>query len=401
MIQTIVCIHYTQLFDIINGSIMLHGKLPGTGTNIFTVMSRMAADHDAINLSQGFPDFDGPEALRERVSYHLAHGHNQYAPLAGVPSLCEQIAYKVKDLYDCEVDPGSEVAVTPGATEALYCAITAMIHPGDEVIVFDPAYDTYAPGVELNGGITRHIALQYPDFRIDWQQVRDTISERTRMIIINSPHNPTGSMLDEDDMAELRDIVDRHDILLLSDEVYEHICFDGREHLSVLRYPDLAARSFAVSSFGKTYHTTGWRVGYCIAPEQLMKEFLLIHQFVNFSTQSPMQYAIADFLDDCPQHHYELGDFYQAKRDRFLELMGGSRFRMQRSAGTYFQLADYSGISDEEDTLFSARMTREDGVATIPVSVFYRDPPAQRIVRFCFAKHDETLVKAADVLRNL
>jgi methionine aminotransferase len=380
---------------------MQASKLPGTGTNIFTVMSKMAADHGAINLSQGFPDFDGPEELRERVSYHMAHGHNQYAPLAGVPALCEQIAIKVRDLYGCDVDPGSEVAVTPGATEALFCAITAMIHPGDEVIVFDPAYDTYAPGVELNGGTTRHIALHYPDFKIDWQLVRDTINERTRMIVINTPHNPTGSMLDETDIQNLRDIVAKHDIVLLSDEVYEHICFDGEQHHSVLRYPDLAARSFAVSSFGKTYHTTGWRVGYCVAPKVLMKEFLLIHQFVNFSTQTPMQYAIADFLAACPQHHYELGAFYQNKRDLFMQLMSGSRFRMLPSAGTYFQLAEYSEISNEKDTDFSARLTREKKVATIPVSVFYRDPPGQHIVRFCFAKHDDTLTAAAEILRAL
>lgn len=380
---------------------MLRSKLPGTGTNIFTVMSKMAQDHGAINLSQGYPDFDGPQALRDRVNYHLSHGHNQYAPLAGVPALRKQIAHKVKDLYNCDVDPDREVVVTPGATEALYCAITAMIHPGDEVIVFDPAYDTYDPSVTLNGGITKHISLTYPDFGIDWQCVRDTITERTRMIILNSPHNPTGSMWSEEDIQQLRKVIESRDILLLSDEVYEHIYFDDRQHLSLLRYPDLAAKSFIVSSFGKTYHTTGWRVGYCIAPMGLMEEFLLVHQFINFSTQTPMQYAIADFLEACPQHHHELGAFYQRKRDLFLELMAGSRFQLAPCSGTYFQLADYSAISHEEDTGFCARLTREHKVATIPVSVFYQDPPDQHILRFCFAKHDDTLAKAAKKLRKL
>ncbi|MFC1701577.1 methionine aminotransferase [Pseudomonadota bacterium] len=282
---------------------MLRNKLPGKGTTIFTVMSKMAHDHDAINLAQGFPDFEGPLALRERVAYHIAHRHNQYAPLAGVPQLREQIAAKVLDLYACEIDPDNEVVVTPGATEALFCAITAVVHPGDEVIVFDPAYDTYEPGVTLNGGITKHISLGYPDFAIDWQQVRDTITDRTRMIILNSPHNPTGTIWSDEDIQQLRQAIAGRDIYLLSDEVYEHICFDGKQHLSLLRYPDLAARSFVVSSFGKTYHTTGWRIGYCIAPPSLMEEFLRIHQFINFSTSTPMQYAIADFLSDNPQHH--------------------------------------------------------------------------------------------------
>ena len=305
---------------------MLRNKLPGKGTTIFTIMSKMAHDHGAINLSQGFPDFDGPRALRERVTYHMDHGHNQYAPLAGVPELREQIAEKVLDLYGCEIDPDSQIAVTPGATEALFCAVSAVVHPGDEVIVFDPAYDCYEPDVILNGGVTRHITLKYPDFSIDWQQVRDMINERTRLIILNTPHNPTGTLWTERDIQNLRDIVAGRPIHLLSDEVYEHICFDGKQHLSLLRYPDLAARTFAISSFGKTYHATGWRVGYCIAPKALMKEFLRIHQFINFSTNAPMQYAIADFLRDCPQHHHDLGDFYQQKRDLFCELLKPSEF---------------------------------------------------------------------------
>lgn len=380
---------------------MLRNKLPGKGTNIFSVMTEMAQQHGAINLSQGFPDFDGPQALRERVTYHMDHGHNQYAPLAGIPELREQIADKVLDLYGCKVNPDSEVVVTPGATEAIFCAITAVVHPGDEVIIFDPAYDTYEPSVTLNGGVSRHIALQYPDFAIDWQQVRDTITDRTRMIILNTPHNPTGVLWTEQDIQHLREVIAGRDIHLLSDEVYEHICFDGLLHHSLLRYPDLAAKTFVISSFGKTYHTTGWRVGYCIAPQALMDELLRVHQFINFSTATPMQYAIADFLQDCPQHHHELGSFYQQKRDLFCELMAPSRFSMAPSAGTYFQLADYSAISDEPDTEFTARLTRKHGVAAIPISVFYKDAPKQRVIRFCFAKHDDTLREAAARLINL
>ena len=380
---------------------MLRNKLPGKGTTIFTIMSKMALEHGAINLSQGFPDFDGPRALRERVAYHMDHGHNQYAPLAGVPELREQIAEKVLDLYGCEIDPDSQIAVTPGATEALFCAVSAVVHPGDEVIVFDPAYDCYEPDVILNGGVTRHITLKYPDFSIDWQQVRDMINERTRLIILNTPHNPTGTLWTERDIQNLRDIVAGRPIHLLSDEVYEHICFDGKQHLSLLRYPDLAARTFAISSFGKTYHATGWRVGYCIAPKALMKEFLRIHQFINFSTNAPMQYAIADFLRDCPQHHHDLGDFYQQKRDLFCELLKPSEFMFIPSGGTYFQLADYSAISDEPDTEFAARLTREHKVAAIPVSVFYKSQPDQRVVRFCFAKDNGTLREAAERLGEL
>ncbi len=380
---------------------MLRNKLPGKGTTIFTVMSKMAQDEGAINLSQGLPDFDGPQALRERVAHHMAHGHNQYAPLAGVMGLRQQIAAKVLDLYGCHIDPDSEVTVTPGATEAIFCAITAVVHPGDEVIVFDPAYDTYEPSVTLNGGRTRHIALHYPDFAIDWQQVKDSITDRTRLIILNTPHNPTGTLWGEQDIQQLREVIAGRDIHLLSDEVYEHICFDDRPHLSLLRYPDLAARTFVISSFGKTYHATGWRVGYCIAPHPLMEEFLRIHQFINFSTNTPLQYAIADFLRDCPQHHRELGAFYQPKRDLFLELLKKSKFGMPPSRGTYFQLADYSAVSTEPDTEFAARLTREYKVAAIPISVFYLDPPQQQIVRFCFAKHDDTLREAAERLLRL
>jgi len=380
---------------------MLKNKLPGKGTTIFTVMSKMAQEHGAINLSQGFPDFDGPPELRKRVAYHMGKSHNQYAPLAGVAELREQIAGKVLDLYGRKINPDTEVVVTPGATEAIFCAITAVVHPGDEVIVFDPAYDTYEPGVTLNGGVTKHITLHYPDFTIDWQQVRDSITDRTRLIILNTPHNPTGSMWSEQDIQELRATVADRNIFLISDEVYEHICFDGKQHQGLLRYPDLADRTFVTSSFGKTYHVTGWRIGYCIAPPPLMKEFLRIHQFINFSTNTPMQYAIADFLRDNPQHHNELGSFYQQKRDLFCDLLAPSRLSLIPSAGTYFQLADFSAISDEPDTEFTARLTREHKVAAIPVSVFYQQAPDQQVVRFCFAKHDDTLREAASLLERL
>jgi methionine aminotransferase len=361
-------------------------------------MSNMADDQGAINLSQGFPDFDGPQALRDRVIFHLNNGHNQYAPLAGIPELREQIAAKVSDLYACAVDPDRGVTVTPGATEAIYCVVTTVVHPGDEVIVFDPAYDTYAPCVSLNGGVTQHIPLGYPDFSIDWQRVRDTINDRTRLIILNTPHNPTGTVWSEQDIQSLREVIEGRDILLLSDEVYEHISFDDEPHLSLLRYPDLADKSFVISSFGKTYHATGWRVGYCIAPPPLMTEFLRIHQFINFSTNTPLQYAIADFLRDCPRHHHELGGFYQRKRDLLCELLASSDFKIRPAAGTYFQLADYSAISNEPDTEFATRLTCDYKVAVIPISVFYEVPPDQRIIRLCFAKHDDTLREAGERL---
>ena len=373
----------------------LKSKLPGAGTTIFTVMSRLALEHGAINLSQGFPDFDGPPRLRERVTWHLEHGHNQYAPMAGVPELCEQIAHKVHTLYGRVVDPQGEVTVTPGATEAIYCAVTAVVHSGDEAIIFDPAYDTYAPAITLNGGITHRIPTVYPDFRIDWDRVRDTVNERTRLIMLNTPHNPSATTWSQHDIDCLREITAGSRICLVSDEVYEHIVFDGQAHLSLLRYPDLAGRTFAVFSFGKTYHATGWRVGYCVAPAKLMQEFLRIHQFINFSTNAPMQYALADFLRDCPEYHGTLAAFYQQKRDLFRSLLAPSAFRLPPSAGTFFQLAEYSAVSGETDMDFVNRLTREHKVAAIPVSVFYEHPPEQRVIRFCFAKGDDTLREAA------
>ncbi len=380
---------------------MLTSKLAQFGTTIFTVMSKLANEHDAINLSQGFPDFEGPQELRDRVAWHMNHGHNQYSPLTGIPGLCTAIAEKVKFLYDCDIDPVSEVTVTPGATEAIYCAITALVHPGDEVIVFDPAYDTYEPSVLLNGGITHRIALVYPDFAIDWQSVSDCINERTRLIILNTPHNPSGTTWSKADIDALREVIDGRDIYLLSDEVYEHIIFDGAEHVSLLRYPDLRERALVVSSFGKTYHATGWRIGYCIAPPALMTELVRVHQFVNFSTNAPLQYAIADYLRDCPDHHLNLGGFYQPKRDLFCELLEASKLDCLPAKGTYFQLADYSAISDLPDTEFAIWMTVEKGLASIPVSVFYRQPPNQKVIRFCFAKDESTLRQAGEILAAL
>lgn len=375
-------------------------KLPKVGTTIFTEMSQLAAEHGAINLSQGFPDFDGPLALLDRVTYYLENGANQYAPMIGVPSLRNAIAVKAERLYRCRVNADSEVTVTSGATEALFAAIGSVVSPGDEVIVFDPAYDSYEPAIELNGGKAVHLALQAPGFAIDWPQVASAMTDRTRMIVINSPHNPTGSVLSESDLDQLEALVKGTDILLLSDEVYEHICFNG-EHQSMLRRPELAKRAFVVSSFGKTFHTTGWKVGYCIAPEPLTREFRKLHQYLTFCTVHPIQLALADFMNDFPEHYLELPAFYQQKRDLFCQLMAGSRFTFVPADGTYFQLMDYSGISEhsaKSDVEFARWLTSEVGVAAIPISVFYETAPEQKLVRFCFAKDDATLKRAAEKL---
>ena len=374
-------------------------KLPDVGTTIFTVMSQLAADHLAVDLSQGFPDFSAPAALLDRVSHHLQAGHNQYAPMAGLPALRDQIARKTEQLYGRSTDPDSEVTVTSGATEALFAAIEAFVHPGDEVIVFDPAYDSYDPAIRLAGGQARHLPLTDGDFSIDWQRVHDSLGPRTRMLIVNNPHNPTGAVLTDRDIAALAELLDRHDLLVLADEVYEHMVYDGRKHLSLLRYPDIAARSLTVSSFGKTYHATGWKIGYVVAPPELTLEFRRIHQFVQFCVATPLQHALADFLASDPQHYLELAGFYQAKRDRFCALMENSGFHLQPSAGTYFQLADYAGLSELGDVEFSRELTTRHGVGCIPVSVFQAEVPAeQRLLRFCFAKHDETLAQAAERL---
>jgi len=373
-------------------------KLPQVGTTIFTRMSALAQEHQALNLSQGFPDFDGPQALLSRVDHYIRQGANQYAPMSGVPSLRTAIAAKVERCYGRRVDADAEVTVTSGATEALFAAISAVVRPGDEVLVFDPAYDSYDPAIALNGGKAVHIPLQPPAFEIDWEQVRQAISPSTRMIILNTPHNPTGQTLAAADMQALSDLLAGTDILLLADEVYEHIVFDGEAHQSINRYPALAERSFVVSSFGKTYHTTGWKIGYCVAPAPLTAELRKIHQYLTFSTSTPMQLALADYLKDDPQHDQALPAFYQAKRDRFNARMAESRFTFTAAAGTYFQVMDYSAISDLPDTEFVIWLIEQAGVAAIPLSVFYQQPPEMRLVRFCFAKSEATLDQAAERL---
>jgi len=380
----------------------LHSKLPDVGTTIFTVMSQMALDHGAINLSQGYPDYDGPALLKERLAWHVEHGHNQYAPLAGVPALREQIAAKVARCYGRGVDPAQEITVTPGATEAIYCAVTAVVRPGDEVIMFDPVYDCYDPAVRLAGGVAVHLPLAAPDYRIDWDVVARSITPRTRVIMVNSPHNPTGSVLDAADIAALTALAERHDLIVIADEVYEHLVFDGRRHESVLRAPRLAARSYAVFSFGKTYHVTGWKTGYCVAPPTLMTEFRRVHQFVAFVAVTPLQYALADYMAANPGHVDELPAFYQRKRDLFNAALAGSRLRFTPSAGTFFQLVDYAAVSDLDELAMAAWLTQSVGVAAIPMSVFYQSPPATgRTVRFCFCKEDETLLRAAALLGAL
>ena len=382
-------------------SIQVTSKLPHVGTTIFTVMSQMAAEHGAINLSQGFPDYDGPAALKDAVKRHIDEGFNQYPPMAGVLPLREAVAAKVLDCYGAQVSPDIEVTITPGATEAIYCAVMAIVQPGDEVIMFDPAYDSYEPAVLLAQGTPVRLPLAPPAYRIDWQRVRDVITSRTRMILVNSPHNPTGTVMTAADMAELAALAERHNLIVVSDEVYEHLVFDGRRHESVLLYPELAARSFAVSSFGKTYHVTGWKTGYCVAPPVLTTELRRVHQFVTFVGITPIQLGLAEFMRAHPEHLRELPAFYQAKRDVFNAAMAGSRFRLTPSSGTYFQLADYSAISDLPDREFATWLTKEVGVAAIPVSVFYETPPAARYVRFCFCKNEDTLRAAAAKLAAL
>ncbi|AFN78648.1 methionine aminotransferase [Stutzerimonas stutzeri DSM 10701] len=379
---------------------MLISKLPNVGTTIFTTMSQLAAEVGAINLSQGFPDFDGPQALREAVTRAVMDGRNQYAPMAGLPALREQVAVKVRSLYGREVSADSEITITPGATQAIFCAIHAVVRAGDEVIVFDPCYDSYEPAVELAGGVCIHQSLSLPDFSIDWQKLADAITPRTRMIVLNTPHNPSGALIDGADLERLAALVRERDIYLLSDEVYEHLVFDGREHASVLRHEELYQRAFVISSFGKTYHVTGWKTGYVVAPPNLTAELRKVHQYVSFTGVTPLQWALAEFMAAHPEHVRELPAFYQAKRDLFCDLLSGSRFGFTRTAGTYFQLADYSAIRPDLDDVAMARwLTREHGVASIPISVFYQSPPANlRLVRFCFAKQEETLRQAAERL---
>jgi methionine aminotransferase len=375
-------------------------KLPKVGTTIFTVMSQLAAEHKAVNLGQGFPDFDVPDFLQEVLARAMRDGRNQYAPMTGVPLLRQQIASKTESLYGRRVDAETDVTVTSGATEALFAAIHAVARAGDEVIVLDPCYDSYEPAIELAGARAVHVPLTAPDFSVDWQRVRDAVTPRTRMILINSPHNPTGAVLSADDLDALAQIVRDSDIIVLSDEVYEHIVFDGSAHQSVLRHAELAARSFVVSSFGKTYHCTGWKLGYCIAPAALSAEFRKVHQYLTFCSFNPAQWAFAAMIEQHPQHYLDLPAFYQGKRDGFRALLADTRFTLLPVRGAYFQLADYAAISDLDDLAFCRWLTVEKGVAAIPLSPFYESPPAgQRLVRFCFAKSDATQHAAAERLR--
>ena len=378
----------------------LTSRLPEVGTTIFSVMSALASEHGALNLSQGFPDFDAPAELLSLLDQHARAGHNQYAPMTGVPVLREAIAAKVSTLYGAQYDVDAEITVTAGATQAIFTAVAALVHPGDEVIVFTPVYDSYAPSVELQGGKVVYAHLTLPDYRPDWDEVARLITPRTRMIILNSPHNPTGTVWTAEDMAQLEALVKDTDIVLLSDEVYEHMVFDQARHESVLRYPGLAERSLVVSSFGKTYHITGWKVAYCLAPRELMAEFRKAHQFIVFTVHAPSQYALADFMKK-PGWYDLLKALYQGKRDIFRQALAGSRFELLPCQGTYFQCVKYAAISDEGDRAFVERLTRDHGVAAIPVSAFYPDGEDHGVIRFCFAKSAATLEQALERLIKL
>ena len=377
-------------------------KLPKVGTTIFTVMSQLALEHKAVNLGQGFPDFAVPERLVEALDRAMRDGKNQYAPMTGVPALRQAIAGKTQRCYGRTVDADAEITVTSGASEAIFDAVLAVVRPGEEVIVLDPCYDCYEPAIDLAGGRAVHVPLDADDFSVDWQRVRDAITPRTRMLMINTPHNPSGAMLTEADMRTLADILRDTQVLLLSDEVYEHIVFDGRRHESVLRYPELAERSFVVSSFGKTYHCTGWKIGYCIAPPALSAEFRKVHQYNTFCSFAPAQWAFAEMIEQAPEHYETLGDFYQAKRDRFRERLSGTRLKPLAVPGGYFQLVDYSAISDLDDAAFCRWLTIEKGVTAIPLSPFYETGPAgQRLARLCFAKNEGTLDAAIERLQGV
>ncbi|MBK6622744.1 MAG: aminotransferase class I/II-fold pyridoxal phosphate-dependent enzyme [Saprospirales bacterium] len=363
----------------------MKSKLPHIGTTIFAVMSALANEHGAINLSQGFPNFDPPQALRDLVMKYMNQGMNQYAPMPGVPALRKVIAEKIHSLYGLEVDPETEITVTSGGTQALFTAIAALIGPGDEAILVEPAYDSYGPAIEVQGGVAVSYELAAPDYRVDWARLEQLVTPRTRMIIVNTPHNPTGKTFTAADLHALEQLAERHDLWVLSDEVYEHLIFDGRKHESVFWYPKLYSRSLAVFSFGKTFHNTGWKMGYCVAPPYLMKEFRKVHQFNVFSANTPIQHALAEFLQR-PEEYLGLPAFYQQKRDFFLQAIAGSGLRPIPCEGTYFQLADYSPVSDLPDFEFCQWLTREIGVAAIPVSSFYVHKRDEKVLRFCFGK---------------
>lgn len=375
----------------------LKSKLPNTEQSIFATMSKLAAGHQAINLSQGFPDFDISGELIERVHYYMKAGFNQYAPMPGTERLRQAISTKVLKDHGVTYDPDSEINITAGATQALYTAISAFVRDEDEVIIFEPAYDAYAPAVRLNGGNAKFVQMDLPDYTINWSHVAKLMTNRTKMIIINTPHNPTGSLINEEDMTQLERMTNNSDIVILSDEVYEHLIFDGLQHQSVCRFPELARRSLVVGSFGKTFHATGWKMGYVLAPENLMKEFRKVHQWVVFAVNTPIQMALADLLQD-DKNYKNLPAFFQQKRDFFLGLIKNSRFRPVPCKGTYFQCLDYSAVSDENDLDFARRLTIDHKIASIPLSPFYMNSRDDKILRFCFAKKDETLVQAAKIL---
>ena len=379
---------------------VLTSKLPNVGTTIFAVMSGMAREEGALNLSQGFPDFEVDPALIDRVEHYMRKGFNQYAPMPGVPKLREAISHKIESLQGHRYDHEKEINITAGATQAIYTAISAVVQQGDEVLLFAPAYDCYEPAIEINGGKSVYATLRAPDYRIDWDEVEKLVSERTAMIVINSPHNPTGSVVPGEDLDKLAEICERYNIWLLSDEVYEHIVFDGQKHHSAASHPGLVNRSFVIGSFGKTFHATGWKLGYCCAPEAVMKEFRKVHQYVVFAVNHPVQLAVADHLST-PDNYLSVSPMYQEKRDRFLKALEGTKWQWQPSSGTYFQLLQYGDITDRSDTDFSEWMTRKMKLASIPISVFYPDGDDAHVLRFCFAKNNDTLDKAAEILKSI
>lgn len=374
-------------------------RLPEVGVSIFAVMTRLANEHGAINLSQGFPDFDCAPELIDLVRTWLGRSQNQYAPMPGVLALRQALSSSIERLYGARYDPDTEITITAGATEALFAAITAFVHPGDEVLIVEPCYDSYVPAVRLAGGVPVFVPLRHPDYALDWDVVSNALTRRTRLVLMNSPHNPTGMILGDDDLRRLASLLDGTDVLVISDEVYEHLVFDGRRHESFARLPALSSRTAVISSFGKSFHTTGWKVGYVAAPASMTAEIQRVHQFVTFAVNTPIQHAYAEFLSRGVDFG-EVMRFYQAKRDRFVSLLDGSRLRPVACAGTYFQLLDYSGVSGEDDVTMARRLLTEHGVAAIPTSAFLYASPAPPVLRFCFAKKDETLVRAAERLRQ-
>ena len=376
-------------------------KLPAVGTTIFTVMSQLAIEHKAVNLGQGFPDFDPPQRLQDALARAMREGHNQYAPMTGIPRLREQIAQKTERLYGRRVSADTEVTVTSGATEAIFAAVACSVRAGEEVIVLDPSYDSYQPAIDLQGARAVHVPLRLSDFAVDWQRVRDAVTPRTRMIIVNTPHNPSGAVFSAADLDALAELAQTHNLWVLSDEVYEHIVYDDAQHQSVLRHAALAERSFVVSSFGKTFHCTGWKLGYCVASKTLTAEFRKVHQYLTFCSFQPAQWAFAEMLEHAPGHYLELPAFYQAKRDRFRQMLTRTRLIALPVPGGYFQLVDYSAIRDVDDLNFCDWLVREAGVAAIPLSPFYESPPDAHLVRLCFAKNEATLEAAVERLCRL